>query len=125
MNYSTCILIKMYNSDCISAFLWVNEQNLLALLYPGIVVIPKPAYDELSYPTTPHLKRRIDYLINNKQASSTALAKTNNGIVASNNLDAFALEAYCHPKICFSNTVSPGCMIMKSSSQGPVKSFFI
>jgi hypothetical protein len=58
-----------FDSDCISAFLWVNEQNLLTLLYPGMVVVPKPAYDELSYPTTPHLKQRIDYLINNKQAS--------------------------------------------------------
>lgn len=109
-----------FDSDCISAFLWVNEQNLLILLYPGMVVIPKPAYDELSYPTTPHLKQRIDYLIDNNQASlatinvdsdtyalyqkltispdeghkiigpgeaaSIALAKTNNGIVASNNL---------------------------------------
>lgn len=109
-----------FDSDCISAFLWVNEQNLLNLLYPGRVVIPKPAYDELSYPTTPHLKQRIDYLINNGQvsleainvdsetytlyqklttspdeghkvigpgeAASIALAKTCNGIVASNNL---------------------------------------
>ncbi|WP_142414184.1 hypothetical protein [Hathewaya massiliensis] len=109
-----------FDSDCISAFLWVNQQNLLNLLYPGMVVIPKPAYDELSYPTTPHLKQRIDFLINNGQASletinvgsetyalyqkltttpdkghkiigpgeaaSIALAKTNNGIVASNNL---------------------------------------
>ncbi len=109
-----------FDSDCISAFLWVNEQNLLNLLYPGMVVIPKPAYDELSYPTTPHLKQRIDYLISNGQAklatinvgsetytlyqklttspdeghkvigpgeaASIALAKTSNGIVASNNL---------------------------------------
>lgn len=108
-----------FDSDCISAFLWVNEQNLLVLLYPGMVMIPKPAYDELSYPTTPHLKQRMDYLISNNQASlatidigsdaytlyqklttspdeghkiigqeaaSIALAKTNNGIVASNNL---------------------------------------
>ncbi|MHA6482755.1 hypothetical protein ACX1C1_12715 [Paenibacillus sp. strain BS8-2] len=109
-----------FDSDCISAFLWVNEQNLLTLLYPGMIVIPKPAYDELSYPTTPHLKQRIDSLIKDKQASladiivgsethtlyqklttyqnegqkiigpgeaaSIALAKTSNGIVASNNL---------------------------------------
>jgi predicted nucleic acid-binding protein len=109
-----------FDSDCISAFLWVNEQNLLVLLYPGMVVIPKPAYDELSYPTTHHLKQRIDYLISKNQASletidigsdaytlyqklttspdeghkiigpgeaaSIALAKTNNGVVASNNL---------------------------------------
>jgi hypothetical protein len=58
-----------FDSDCLSAFLWVNEQNLLTLLYPGMVVIPKPAYDELSYPTTPHLKQRIDYLISTNQVS--------------------------------------------------------
>lgn len=57
-----------FDSDCISAFLWVREQNLLALLYPGRIVIPKPAYDELSYPTTPQLKQRIDTLISNNQA---------------------------------------------------------
>ncbi|NCB42810.1 MAG: hypothetical protein EOM59_09340 [Clostridia bacterium] len=109
-----------FDSDCISAFLWVGEQNLLTLLYPGKLAIPKPAYDELAYPTTPHLKQRIDSLINNKlatlvtinvdsetyelyhkltnsldngqkiigpgEAASIALAKTHNGIVASNNL---------------------------------------
>jgi len=57
-----------FDSDCISAFLWVNEQNLLPLLYPGMVVIPKPVYAELAYPTTPHLKKRIDFLLSNKQA---------------------------------------------------------
>lgn len=109
-----------FDSDCISAFLWVNKHNLLTLLYPGMIVIPKPAYDELSYPTTPHLRQRIDDLIKNNQAilatinvnseayalyqkltispdkghkiigpgeaASIALAKINNGIVASNNL---------------------------------------
>lgn len=57
-----------FDSDCISAFLWVKEQNLLAMLYPGKIVIPKPAYDELAYPTTPQLKQRIDTLISNNQA---------------------------------------------------------
>lgn len=114
-----------FDSDCISAFLWVNEQNILTLLYPGMIVIPKPAYDELSYPTTPHLKQRIDYMLDKNQASiatinvgsetytlyqklttspdegckiigpgeaaSIALAKTNNGIVASNNLKDIGL----------------------------------
>ena len=109
-----------FDSDCISAFLWVGEQNLLALLYPGKVVIPKAVYDELSNPTIPHLKERIDKLINANQArlatidvdsdeytlyqkltispdaghkiigsgeaASIALAKLNNGVVASNNL---------------------------------------
>lgn len=109
-----------FDTDCISAFLWVNSQSLLAGLYPGRVVIPRPVYNELSYPTTPHLKQRINYLINNKladlaaidvnsetyvlyyklsvspdkgdkvigpgEAAAIALAKTCNGVVASNNL---------------------------------------
>lgn len=90
-----------------------------------MVVIPKPVYDELSYPTTPHLKQRIDFLIESNQislvtinidndtyalyqkltnhpddgykvigpgeAAAIALAKTHNGIVASNNLKDISL----------------------------------
>lgn len=52
-----------FDSDCISAFLWVKEQNLLALLYQGKIIIPKVAYDELSFPTTPQLKERVDQLL--------------------------------------------------------------
>lgn len=33
------INLLFFDSDCISAFLWVNEQNLLTLLYPGKVVL--------------------------------------------------------------------------------------
>lgn len=36
-------------------------------------MIPKPVYDELSYPTTLHLKQRIDYLINNGQVRLEAI----------------------------------------------------
>ena len=110
-----------FDCDCISAFLWVKEQNLLTSLYPGRIMIPKPAYDELAYPTTPQLKQRIDHLITCKQAglalinvgsdtyalyqklttspdrkhkiigpgeaAAIVLAKTYDGIVASNNLN--------------------------------------
>lgn len=109
-----------FDSDCISAFLWVKNENLLVSLYPGKIVIPKPVYDELSYPGIAHLKARIDTLlvagqahiesittntetynlyyqltvkpksghviIGKGEAASIALAKTNDGIVASNNL---------------------------------------
>jgi len=47
-----------FDTDCISAFLWVNEQSLLISLYPGKIIIPQPVYDELSYKNTPHLKQR-------------------------------------------------------------------
>lgn len=63
-----------FDTDCLSSFLWVNQQNLLTLLYPGKIVIPKPVYDELSYPTITHLKQGMDYLINNNQASLITIA---------------------------------------------------
>lgn len=109
-----------FDSDCISAFLWVDKQNILAELYPNRIIIPKASYDELSYPGIKHLKQRIDLLIQSKHASiktievgtdeynmyynlmynpdgnhktigsgeaaSIVLAKSNNGILASNNL---------------------------------------
>jgi predicted nucleic acid-binding protein len=109
-----------FDSDCISAFLWIGNENLLVRLYPGRIVIPKAVYDELSYPGIGHLKARIDALLSAGQAyimtidtgteaydlyyrltvkreaghviigkgeaASIALAKQNDGIVASNNL---------------------------------------
>lgn len=109
-----------FDTDCISAFLWVGNENLLAQLYPGRIVIPKQVYDELSNPGVAHLKTKVDTLLNNGQASvmpinsgtdeydfyrklvsapdpghkiigggeaaAIALAKSNNGILASNNL---------------------------------------
>jgi len=57
-----------FDTDGISAFLWVNQQNLITQLFAGRIVIPKATYDELSYPTISHLKNKIDQLINNGQA---------------------------------------------------------
>jgi hypothetical protein len=62
-----------FDTDCISAFLWVNEQSLLHLLDPGKVAIPKPVYDKISYPTTLHSKQRIDYMMNNRQIILVAI----------------------------------------------------
>lgn len=110
----------IFDNDCLSAFLWVKNENLLIKLYPGQVVIPKQVYNELSHPGVSHLKARVDSLLADKQvsvvdifvgteaydlyykltvepdtghliigkgeASCIALAKYNDGIVASNNL---------------------------------------
>lgn len=107
-----------FDTDCLSAFLWVKDESLLPKLYPGRVVIPKQVYDELG--NVPHLQARIDALIKRGEviileihagtpehklyaeftrtpreghviigrgeAASLALAKSNDGIVASNNL---------------------------------------
>ena len=53
----------LFDTDCVSAFLWVGNENLLAMLYPGRVVIPQSVYDELSVHGVAHLKRRVDALI--------------------------------------------------------------
>lgn len=107
-----------FDTDCISAFLWINDTSIVEKLYKGRIIIPKPVYNELSNPVIPHLKNRIDVLINNKsaeivdieygteeydlyytmtngknvekiigkgEAASIALAKVNDGILASNN----------------------------------------
>ena len=122
-----------FDSDCISAFLWVDNQSLLARMYPGNIVIPETVYNELCNPNTPHLKERVDSMIDageavlmsieagtdeyrqyakltgfpdegfraidNGEAATIVLAKTHNGVVASNNLrdiqqyiDAYALK---------------------------------
>ena len=109
-----------FDTDCLSAFLWVGQENLLLQLYPGRIVLPKQVFDELSHPTIPHIKKKIEALhedgkvirkdillsteeyelyhalaisppageksIGKGEAAALALAKVNNGVVASNNL---------------------------------------
>jgi len=57
-----------FDTDCLSAFLWINNQSLLAQLYPGRVIIPAQVYAELSIPSVPHLKQRIDVMISSGDA---------------------------------------------------------
>ena len=57
-----------FDTDCISAFLWINNQSLLAQLYPGRVVIPSAVYNELSNPKVRHLKERIDAMLADNSA---------------------------------------------------------
>ena len=52
-----------FDTDCLSAFLWVGNESLLPQLYPGKIVIPKPVYTELDRPSIPHLKARVDALV--------------------------------------------------------------
>ena len=119
----------LFDTDCLSAFLWVNDTNILHELYGGRIVLPEPVYQELSNPSIPHIKQRADILISNKdasiktidagteeyklytslvrgekgkksigrgEASGIALAKTYNGILASNNYKDIApyIEKY-------------------------------
>lgn len=61
--------LLFFDTDCLSAFLWVRSENLLPQLYPGKVIIPKPVYTELCNPTIPHLKNRLDGLLSNDLVS--------------------------------------------------------
>ena len=46
-----------FDTDFISAFLWVDDESILAKLFPGRIVIPKEVYDELSHPSVNRYKR--------------------------------------------------------------------
>lgn len=54
-----------FDTDCISSFLWVGEENILLKLYPGRVVLPQPVFDELSHPSIPHIKSKVVALCTN------------------------------------------------------------
>lgn len=104
-----------FDSDCISAFLWVGNENLLVKLYPGRIVIPgiahlkarvhtflsvgqaqvisidvaTEAYD-IYYQLTE--KPKAGHMVIGKgEAASIALANQYDGIVASNNLKDISL----------------------------------
>jgi len=58
-----------FDTDCLSAFLWINNTNILHELYGGRIVLPEPVYREISNPCIPHIKQRADILISNKDIS--------------------------------------------------------
>lgn len=62
-----------FDTDCLSAFLWINDTNILEALYGGNIILPDPVYQELSNPRVPQLKKRADALIDKKMASVQAI----------------------------------------------------
>ncbi len=53
-----------FDTDCISAFLWINDTSIIESLYSDYeVYIPNKVYEELDKPVISHLKTRIDTLI--------------------------------------------------------------
>lgn len=49
-----------FDNDCLSAFLWVQEESILAKLYSGRIILPAQVYTELK--KVPHLQARVDNL---------------------------------------------------------------
>ena len=62
-----------FDTDCLSAFLWVSAEHILASLYSGNIIVPQQVYGELSNPYTPQLKARLDALIVNGDAAIKAI----------------------------------------------------
>ena len=64
MNWEARLLTDKYffDTDCLSAFLWVREESILARLYGGKIILPAQVYNELQ--RVPHLKARVDTLKN-------------------------------------------------------------
>lgn len=57
-----------FDTDCLSAFLWINDVNILKELYGGRIIFPGPVYEELANPVVPHLKKRAEELLNDNSA---------------------------------------------------------
>lgn len=58
-----------FDTDCISAFLWTEETDILSSLYGGRIILPEPVYMELSNPSVPQLKQRVDQMICSEDAA--------------------------------------------------------
>ncbi len=52
-----------FDTDCLSAFLWVRGESILSKLYAGRIVLPVQVYDELK--RVPHLLLRVDVMKQN------------------------------------------------------------
>lgn len=60
-----------FDTDCLSAFLWVDNESILTKLYPGRIVIPSQVYHELCHPGLNYvkgLKAQVDTLVKNNEA---------------------------------------------------------
>ena len=56
-----------FDTDCLSAFLWVRGESILAKLYTGRIILPAQVYNELK--KVPHLLAIVDTLKNNGDLS--------------------------------------------------------
>ena len=47
-----------FDTNCLSAFLWIRGESILAKLYSGRIILPAQVYEELKF--VPHLRQRAD-----------------------------------------------------------------
>ena len=87
-----------FDTDCLSSFLWVGNENLIVNLYKNHIILPKPTYDEICY--VPHLKRKVDIMLSNGDLNLQMLSLGSPEFVLFNKLTAF-------PDVGF-NTIGKG-----------------
>lgn len=51
-----------FDTDCISSFLWANQENLILQLYPGKIILPQDVYNESNQPFLPHFVTKLTQL---------------------------------------------------------------
>jgi len=59
-----------FDTDCVSSFLWVRQENILLKLYPGRIVLLQEVFIELSNPSIPHIKSKVTALRSNGDIST-------------------------------------------------------
>ncbi len=59
-----------FDTDCISAFLWVKKEDIVLNLFTGKIILPQPVYDELQNPSIPHIKNKVSQLCTDSYMSS-------------------------------------------------------
>jgi len=80
-----------FDTDCLSAFLWIENECLLIKLYPGRIVIPSPVYQELCHPGVEHLLKRVDCLLARNEAIKRDIELGSNASIMYDNLSHFPL----------------------------------
>lgn len=60
-----------FDTDCLSAFLWIREESILSKLYYGKIILPAQVYIELQ--RVPHLLARVEALKNSGELSVASM----------------------------------------------------
>ena len=106
-----------FDTDCISAFLWVGEESLLSKMYCGKIVIPQEVYSELSNPHISHLKARVDQMIASGAAEITQISVDSNEFKTYSKL---ALEV--NPSVKLIGKGEAACIALAKESGGVLAS---
>ena len=59
-----------FDTDCLSSFLWVKNENILLQLYPGRIILPQQVFAELQNPKIPHIATMVKTLCSNGDIST-------------------------------------------------------